>query len=84
MLIFVVHPTDHEIRVYCLGLRLTNNSLFASSETKQAATPYGGRTMVCSQRCLTSRHPKGIIWVTFFDANAIAAYDGSRSTPIDY
>jgi hypothetical protein len=38
----------NDIHPYCQGLPLTSNSLFASSESKQAATPYDGRSVVCS------------------------------------
>jgi hypothetical protein len=73
-LVFVVHPTDHDIRVYCLGLRLIGNSLFASSETKQAATPYVGAPWFVRNDALHKDlqiEPLGNV----FRRNAIATYD---------
>jgi hypothetical protein len=75
-LVFVVHLTDHDIRVYCLGLRLISNSLFASSETEQAAMPYDRRAVIVRKGFLQRNHqlePLGNV----FQRSAIVTYDRS-------
>ncbi|KAJ3616765.1 hypothetical protein Zmor_009039 [Zophobas morio] len=58
----------------------TSNGLFASSETKQAATSYDGRAgLFATMPYIKFRF---ILWATFFDA-VLATYD-RLSTPIGY
>jgi hypothetical protein len=67
------------------GFQNIADSLFASSETKLAATPNDGCALVCSQRCLTSKPSRlYLCGVTFFYAMLSPPTIGSISTILEY